>query len=650
MVLAAGCGRSSLEPEDLDASATSSSSGTSGNPTACGPATCSNGCCDSAGQCQTGRNTRACGAGGGSCKDCVTTGFDTCTDARVCAKTVTNCGPSNCPSGCCAAGPGGTTQCLSGTEATACGKSGGACTNCEDQGRACDLSTRTCGNTTCDATNCAGCCIGDLCLPGNSNFSCGENGGQCGRCPTGQVCKLSSIGGGHCEGSPLCGPANCGGCCDAAGNCQSGTDDFACGRLGQRCDSCAFDEQCTPDGRPGARTCQPFAFCGPGNCDGCCLGDICIPFGATSDDLCGIKGQQCMTCGPNQSCNTGAGFCETIPEKCGPDNCDGCCVGDVCARGLQNTACGAGGEVCDNCKSRGQDCDALTRTCKSTPKCDQFSCPNGCCQGNTCMPGTSDTQCGGFGFDGGIGGQQCQNCALFGQTCQNHQCISKCGPGNCNGCCNASGVCVGGISSTACGQFGDSCDNCTARGSFCNGLVSPRSCNDAQKECPAPYSTCPPGTTTQPVKEKQSVCSDFDLDDISGSCSTGSPDDFFCQLIIGEKSPACQTCINNFIYPFARRTGLFNCAATFVDGKCRQDMGCTTDCDQTSCENCSSTGTENSCYTLVNANNGQCNKYSSQTTCANDALQGGELCSQFSYPDFSGWLREVGGHFCGDGL
>lgn len=645
MLVAPGCGRSSLELEDYDASVSSSSS--SGNPAGCGPSTCSNGCCDAKGQCQTGRNARACGTAGGACKDCVGTGFDTCTDSRVCARTVTDCDLSNCATGCCATTPSGEEQCLSGTEATACGRGAEACTNCEDDGRACDLSTRTCGTTRCDATNCSGCCVGDLCLPGNSQFACGENGGQCGRCNTGEVCRITSVGGGRCESAQTkCGPANCGGCCTASGQCLDGLRDGACGRLGQQCEVCGSGETCTPDGLPGARTCQPTQFCGPSNCDGCCLGDVCVPSGAQSNGACGIKGQQCTSCGPNQTCNP-AGFCENA-NNCGPLSCAGCCVGEVCAVGTQNTACGVAGAQCQNCLNQFPPRTCQSGSCQQVPTCSPLTCPNGCCQGNTCVAGTQDTACGGSGVDGGFGGFQCQNCASSGQICQNHVCQAKCGPDNCNGCCTATGLCVGGISSTACGQLGGACDNCTARGSFCNGLVQPRSCNDAQKECPAPYGSCPGGATVAPEKVAQNVCSDFDLDDIAASCS--DPDDFFCQLVIEEKGLACQQCITRFTYPFAKRTGLYACAAeTITNTGCRHDMACTTDCDETSCDSCSSSSTETSCYTLVNSGNNQCSKFSSDAnSCAADALRGGELCSQFSYPDFMSWLREVGDHFCGD--
>lgn len=42
-----------------------------------------------------------------------------------------------------------------------------------------------------------------------------------------------------------------------------------------------------------------------------------------------------------------------------------------------------------------------------------------------------------------------------------------CGPGACDGCCTASGTCVFGSSDTACGQSGDPCVSCAAKGVSC---------------------------------------------------------------------------------------------------------------------------------------------------------------------------------------
>jgi hypothetical protein len=46
----------------------------------------------------------------------------------------------------------------------------------------------------------------------------------------------------------------------------------------------------------------------------------------------------------------------------------------------------------------------------------------------------------------------------------------------------------------------------------------------------------------------------------------------------------------------------------------------------------------------------QCNpNFTAANVCTRDALDPGQLCSQFSYADFGAWLRAVGTHFCGNG-
>ncbi|MBX3226781.1 MAG: hypothetical protein KIT84_38820 [Labilithrix sp.] len=656
VALASGCGRSSLELESLDGGTTSSTSSSSGVvPGGCNPSTCSNGCCDSNGVCQTGRNVRSCGSIGGACTDCLAAGFDTCTSARVCGRSDPACGPATC-AGCCEIDGAGNRQCLSGTESTACGRGGASCRNCEDDGRACDLSTRSCGTTRCDATNCNGCCVGDLCLPGNSSLACGANGGQCGRCAAGQVCRVTSGGGGRCEGVSTCGPANCAGCCTATGQCRTGDGSAACGSFGQRCDQCDPNELCTPDGFSGARTCRPIETCGPANCAGCCFGNTCIL--ATNEDFCGARGQQCQFCGPGQVCNTAGGFCEQ-PATCNAFTCFGCCIGDICAIGSQNTACGFNGQQCQNCTIQGPGLTCQSGSCQP-PSCGPATCPFGCCLGNTCVSGTQDQACGGGPFfpipDGGIGGggQACRDCTLTGQTCAGQQCVTACGPANCNGCCNG-GVCVSGIANNACGAGGVSCNNCTANGSFCNGLVVPRRCNSDQTTCPAPYGACPAGLMTDVTPEFQGVCNDAQLDAISAACAD-NPTGAICQTALLGVPSSCRSCVSRFNHPFARNTGLFACAASipdavgnFMPDSCRRSLGCSTDCASGSCQQCT-TATQTQCFSLVNGVGGQCRTFANATTCANSRLATGQLCSQFSYSDYGAWLRSITEHFCGDGL
>jgi hypothetical protein len=64
----------------------------------------------------------------------------------------------------------------------------------------------------------------------------------------------------------------------------------------------------------------------------------------------------------------------------------------------------------------------------------------------------------GFGFDGGAGSD-----ASTG--------TQSCSPVNCSGCCDIDGICQAGFSPSACGEGGDSCQNCSALGGTCNALA-----------------------------------------------------------------------------------------------------------------------------------------------------------------------------------
>ena len=624
VLLASGCGRASLESEYLDG----------GIPSACGPSNCPTGCCDATGTCRTGRDVRACGSVGGRCSDCVANGFDICTSSRVCGRDDPSCGSSTC-SGCCAV-EDGRERCLSGTEPSACGRSGADCTNCAVGGRVCDAATRACGTTQCNSANCDGCCVGDKCLPGDLASACGAEGAQCSSCAPGQVCRAASGGGGRCEGVGSCGPQNCGGCCNAAGQCVTGNDTTACGKQGEKCDSCAFGEVCVADGLPNARTCQPQPSCGPSNCPGCCVGNQCVV--STTPTACGTNGQVCKTCGPNQVCDAN-GNCIT-GGGCNPATCAGCCVGDICAVGTQQNACGSGGALCQNCGSQQPPRVCQSGTCQ-LPACGPATCPNGCCSGNTCVVGTQDNACGP------TGGGACADCSASNQVCQGRQCVTRCGPANCAGCCRSNNTCDPlGLNNNSCGQGGTACSNCNATGSFCNGLVVPRRCSDQQNTCPAAYGSCPQGVSTPVTPPTQDLCTDAALDTLATACAGGA-DTAACQVAVAALPGACQTCIGRFNHRFERKTGLYACAASLVNAPCRRAMGCAVDCGETSCEQCMATS-ENQCYALVNSNGNQCSPYSFAANCANDALDSG-FCSQFSYANYGAWLRGVGDHFCGNG-
>lgn len=630
VLLAPGCGRSSLEVETYEA-------GTVPQPQTCGPSTCPNGCCDATGVCRTGADTRACGTAGQRCSDCIANGFQFCDARKVCGRNVTSCGPDECPGGCCRT-EGGTSRCLAGTDASACGRSGSTCIDCQQDGRSCDTVTRTCGTGKCDATNCAGCCVGDQCLMGTASSACGVKGQTCTSCAaTGRTCLPSAGGGGTCEGAPTCGPANCGGCCDG-NTCVGGSDSIACGKQGQACTNCAATGRtCVPLGQPDERTCQTPVTCNAANCPGCCVGNACVV--ATTPAACGKSGEVCKACGANESCTSGV--CVPAPN-CGPANCAGCCIGaDVCAVGGQDTACGLGGGQCINCVGQGRVCQG--GACEA-PACGPANCA-GCCSGNTCVLGTQDSACG-------QAGAQCNDCTPGGQVCQARQCQAKCGPANCVGCCTTGNACSVGFTNTACGSAGAACSNCTAAGSTCNTLSVPRVCANQANQCPAPYAACPAGVTTGVTAPFQGVCDDaIDLDSLQVACA-GGPETGTCQAafaVLQAENEACSACLTPFRVPFAQRLGIYRCVAPFVSNACNRSTGCAIDCQDTSCTNCPA-ATADQCRTEVNGGGGQCNAFFAPTVCDLPALGGGSLCSPLTYGgNFGGWFRAVGDHFCGNG-
>ena len=603
----------------------------------CGPSNCPTGCCDSNGVCRTGADTRACGTAGGRCNDCVANGFTLCTDTRVCGRDDPACSSATCP-GCCSFS-GGTRRCLAGIDGAACGRSGQACTNCAAQGRACDVSTRQCSAGKCDATNCNGCCVGDKCLTGTDLLSCGTNGAQCVSCGAGQTCQPQGGGGGQCSGTASCGPQNCGGCC-RNGQCLAGTDSTACGKGGATCSTCGANQQCVPNGQPNERTCQNLPACGPQNCAGCCVGNQCVL--NVTPARCGANGAACKACNPGETCNSGV--CQPA-GACNPGNCAGCCIGDICAVGTQNTACGTNGKQCDNCSGKAPPQVCQGGQCEQ-PVCGPGNCL-GCCVGNTCVVGTQDNACGQ------PNGSACTDCTSSNQVCQGRQCVDKCGPANCSGCCASNNQCVSGINNSACGSGGTTCANCTLQNSFCNGLVTPRRCNNQQTTCPAPYTTCPNGITTPVTPTLQKLCSEGNLNDLATGCAT-SPDSPSCTAafqVLAATNAACATCVSPFNKPFGEGTGLWLCAAPQLQQTqpaCLRATGCASDCQDDSCTQCLPT-VEDQCHDLVNGPGGQCRTFALAAACANAALGAGQLCSQFSYPSFGQWLRAVGDHFCGDG-
>jgi hypothetical protein len=151
-----------------------------------------------------------------------------------------------------------------------------------------------------------------------------------------------------------CGPATCpNGCCDANGECVTPSEQ-ACGLFGEACTSCGPNGYC----KGGCIT--PTTNCGPQNCGGCCVGPNYCADGVHGA-ICGHGGEPCARCDPMDGTGTceadpnGGGVCVQAPT-CGPGNCNGCCYGNVCAQGAQDIACGSGGQMCQVCSNSQETC------------------------------------------------------------------------------------------------------------------------------------------------------------------------------------------------------------------------------------------------------------------------------------------------------
>lgn len=222
-------------------------------------------------------------------------------------------------------------------------------------------------------------------------------------------------------------------------------------------------------------------------------------------------------------------FAVKLAHACDGSNCTGCCDGDVCrtsaldacgTHGLGCTACDA--DKADNCTAgncrcgAGPTCQAGQRCLGGACTCDGSSCPNGCCNGDSCTPSTFES-CGSDGLacsacspasadnctDGRCGcglGPACGG----GQRCIGGQC--RCDDIVCqseNGCCNGetcqkTNPLACGSSCTRCNpDLADTCSNgqcqcgthaqCSA-GQRCKTLPG-----DVAARCICDASTCPDG-------------------------------------------------------------------------------------------------------------------------------------------------------------
>ncbi|MBL8911355.1 MAG: hypothetical protein JNM17_11740 [Archangium sp.] len=145
---------------------------------------------------------------------------------------------------------------------------------------------------------------------------------------------------------------------------------------------------------------------------------------------------------------------------------NGCCDGTTCVMNQIASQCGRAGQACQQCPS-GESCvDGACEGCLQT-------CTTGCCTGSTCAQrsqntcGLSNSVCSACGIqsDGCSADGQCQcgtsaPCA-YGQRCNNGTCV--CDDTSCpDGCCTTNGVCLRANqqSGQQCGLNGVACGGC----------------------------------------------------------------------------------------------------------------------------------------------------------------------------------------------
>jgi hypothetical protein len=218
-LLSAGCGGHALEVGFTDAGAagTSDDDSAAGGASdagpfsagSCGFSTCPDGCCLGDGGCfvvglVATDGSIPCGLYGERCQTCLA-GYscgaggclkDLWPDSEALPPPENVCGPSNCPGCCFAEGTNGSsTQCFEGTQDEFCGTGGVGCARCAPptNGGHCVANPTAGGHCEgagqCNATSCAGCCAGGLCVAGSQDVGCGSNGTRCQDCTAdGGIC------------------------------------------------------------------------------------------------------------------------------------------------------------------------------------------------------------------------------------------------------------------------------------------------------------------------------------------------------------------------------------------------------------------------------------------------------------------------------
>lgn len=231
-----------------------------------------------------------------------------------------------------------------------------------------------------------------------------------------------------------------------------------------------------------------------------------------------------------------------------------------------------------------------------------------------CVAQPSDVACG-------IGGASCQNCALFGKTCNvsSGACVEKqvepgpssCNAQNCGGCCQ-NGKCVL-PTDAACGLGGVACVNCSANGNVCD---------TQQGICRA--------DDNPPVACNASNCA-------NGCCQNGQCITTLTNTACGSGGNACTACqsgqICNAASGVCESGGSSTCNASNCATGCCQNNQCITTLTNTAC----GTG-GNACVAcqggqICNTGTGACQNQAptcSASTCPNGCCQNGQCITTLS--------------------
>lgn len=105
-----------------------------------------------------------------------------------------------------------------------------------------------------------------------------------------------------------CSPETCpSGCCNAAGTCERGLVDSACGQRGVACELCGTGRRCKTGACETILVDAGMGACAPANCAGCCTstGNCLVPPDSDRSITCGAGGVSCVVCSGGTYCDDG---------------------------------------------------------------------------------------------------------------------------------------------------------------------------------------------------------------------------------------------------------------------------------------------------------------------------------------------------------